>query len=250
MLSPRCSRKYARLASVAPNRPSSARRELDLALGRRGPVAAQIWRRDVRHGVHGSASACSATSSSGCWRIWSVRPVRPPVRGVSADSGSDSRFLRTARCFIRLACPSQLRSMYEHILVPTDGSEGQQLQSSTRSTRRAHDVDVLTMTCSTRRRRSRDDLAGPEGATTGMIAEEHDESEPGMVGEDHDIERRYRSGHRPSSRQRRTRSTQSTPSPPRARHRTEQSSTTRTRTPSRSSSWRPTDGRASSGAAR
>jgi len=80
--------------------------------------------------------------------------------------------------------------MYEHILFPTDGSDGAAAAlAHARNLAETHDGTLHIMTVlDTSSPHIGMTSAGPEGATTGMIAEEHDASEPGMVGEEHDIE--------------------------------------------------------------
>ncbi|MDQ2072046.1 universal stress protein [Haloarcula sp. NS06] len=80
--------------------------------------------------------------------------------------------------------------MYEHILFPTDGSDGAAAAlEHARNLAETHDATLHIMTVlDTSSPHIGMTSAGPEGATTGMIAEEHDESEPGMVGEKHNID--------------------------------------------------------------
>ncbi|EMA01785.1 Nucleotide-binding universal stress protein, UspA family [Haloarcula vallismortis] len=80
--------------------------------------------------------------------------------------------------------------MYEHILFPTDGSDGAAAAlAHARNLAETHDATLHIMTViDTSSPHIGMTTAGPEGATTGMVAEEHDESEPGMVGEEHNVE--------------------------------------------------------------
>ncbi|WP_058996082.1 universal stress protein [Haloarcula sp. CBA1127] len=80
--------------------------------------------------------------------------------------------------------------MYEHILFPTDGSDGAAAAlAHARNLAETHDATLHIMTVlDTSSPHIGMTAASPEGVTTGMTAEEHDESEPGMVGEEHNLE--------------------------------------------------------------
>ncbi|WP_336338998.1 universal stress protein [Haloarcula brevis] len=80
--------------------------------------------------------------------------------------------------------------MYEHILFPTDGSDGAAVAlAHARELAETHDATLHVMTVlDTSSPHIGMTAAGTEGASSGMVAEEHDASEPGVVGEEHGIE--------------------------------------------------------------
>ncbi|GCF12366.1 universal stress protein UspA [Haloarcula mannanilytica] len=84
--------------------------------------------------------------------------------------------------------------MYEHILFPTDGSDGAGAAlEHAKNIAETHDATLHVMTVlDTTSPHIGMTAAGPAAGSTGMIAEEPSMTESGMVGEDHSVQAHLR----------------------------------------------------------